>query len=166
MLRSYRVHGKGNDKYDNVRIGMNSRLDTVQAAILCEKLEVIINYELEKVKEIAEMYSEKLFDIVQTPKVLDGYVSSWAQYSILCKDSYERDAIMKTLKSKGIPSMIYYKKPLHRQTAFQNYKESMPVTLEASEDICSRILSLPMHPYLSQEDIQNICNNIILGTQQ
>ncbi len=160
LLRSYRVHGKGSDKYDNVRIGLNSRLDTLQAAVLKVKLDIFERYELEAVNQMSSEYTEKLKGIVKTPVVLKGYLSSWAQYSILCKDSEERERIMRMLKEKGIPSMIYYCRPMHMQGAFQGLKYSCPVELKVTEKLCKRVLSLPMHPYLKLEEIEETCNII------
>lgn len=156
LLKSYRVHGKGSDKYDNVRIGLNSRLDTVQAAILKVKLELFKNRELDAVNRVAREYEERLQGIVKTPIVLGGYISSWAQYSILCRDEEERDAIQNALKEAGIPAMIYYRKPMHEQGAFKGMEHTVPVTLDTTIDACHRVLSLPMHPYLETDSIDKI----------
>lgn len=160
LLRSYRVHGKGEDKYDNVRIGMNSRLDTLQAAVLNVKLDIFCKFELDAVNKVATLYNNRLKDRVKTPVVLDGYCSSWAQYSILCKNIKERSVIQNALKEKGIPSMIYYQKPLHMQGAFQNVKYVCSEELSVASDICQRVLSLPMHPYLEMCEIDEIANTI------
>jgi len=160
ILRSIRVHGTGADKYDNVRVGINGRLDTMQAAILIPKLE-ILSTEIKLRNKVAQTYNQildKHFDLQHIPS---GYVSSWAQYSILCDSSKHRENIMRKLKNKNIPSAIYYVIPLHLQGVYDhlNYKMGdFPV----SEDISSRILSLPMHPYLSSEEIKQICD-VILG---
>ena len=160
ILRSIRVHGTGADKYDNVRVGINGRLDTMQAAILIPKLE-ILSTEIKLRNKVAQTYNQildKHFDLQHIPS---GYVSSWAQYSILCDTSKHRENIMRKLKNKNIPSAIYYVIPLHLQGVYDhlNYKMGdFPV----SEDISSRILSLPMHPYLSSEEIKQICD-VILG---
>ena len=161
LLRSYRVHGKGSDKYDNVRIGMNSRLDTLQAAVLDVKLNIFDNYELDAVNQVAKEYTKRFKEFersVKTPMVLEGYLSSWAQYSILCKDYEERDTIQKNLKENNIPSMIYYSKPLHMQEAFQNLQNTYAVGLETTISICQRVLSLPFHPYLQLCEIEKIAN--------
>ncbi len=158
-LRSLAVHGKGTDKYDNVIIGLNSRLDTVQAAILLPKLEALQNSELENINAAAKKYSELLDGCVVTPTIKAGYYSSWAQYSILLKDSAERQKVSDTLKTAGIPSNIYYRKPLHAQTAFAELAcddADYPVATE----ICGRVLSLPLHPYLDAKTIELICNTI------
>jgi UDP-2-acetamido-2-deoxy-ribo-hexuluronate aminotransferase len=147
VLESIRVHGKGSDKYDNVRIGMNGRLDTLQAAILLSKLEVFAE-EIQKRQAVALRYSEGLRDSVVVPHVPEGLVSAWAQYSVR---SPRRDAVMQALKDAGIPSVVYYPKPLHQQTAFAPLKYgdgAFPV----SESTASEIFSLPMHPYLEAAD--------------
>lgn len=157
-LRSVRIHGKGDFKYDNVRIGWNSRLDTLQAAILKVKLNAFIKNELAAVNKVADAYKDVLDNIVKTPIVLDGFYSSWAQYTIQLSDREERDGLQSFLKENGIPSMVYYPKPMHLQTAFNGLKEYelCPVT----EKLCDTVLSLPMHPYLDKEDIYKICDLI------
>lgn len=151
-LRSLAVHGKGLDKYDNVRIGMNSRLDTIQAAILLEKIK-FFDEEIDKCNNNAERYSELLKGYVKLPVILEGFRSSWAQYTIQLKDQNQRKAVMEKLKSKKIPCAIYYKNPMHAQKAFSDYKmESL--AYEKTEMICERCLSLPMHPYLTENDIE------------
>lgn len=157
---SIRVHGKGDSKYDNVRVGLNSRLDTLQAAILIPKLKAFIDYELDKRNEIAKKYSKYLNKHVVTPKVLDGYISSWAQYTILLKNEEERNYIQTRLKEINIPSMIYYPIPLHKQTVYKDYKFNLS-DLNISEDISKKVLSLPMHPYLTDSEIKMVCQNII-----
>ena len=119
LIASYRVHGKGEDKYDNVRIGLNSRLDTLQAAILQVKFKAFKDYELDAVNAVAERYTTLLQGIVETPPVPEGFRSSWAQYTIRLKDAAQRDAVQAALKAEGIPSMVYYPKPMHDQTAFK-----------------------------------------------
>jgi dTDP-4-amino-4,6-dideoxygalactose transaminase len=145
LVRSYRVHGKGSDKYDNVRIGMNSRLDTIQAAILLEKLaefpQELINRNLS-----AEKYGSELAYLFKTPQVPDGYLSSWAQYTLVDED---RDAVMAKYKQQGIPTVIYYGTCMHQQTAFSELgyqKGDFPV----AEKLCKQVFSLPMHPYLEK----------------
>ena len=160
LLRSLTVHGKGTEKYDNVRIGRNSRLDTLQAAILITKLKAFDEYELVAVNRVAAEYTKRLKGIVKTPAVPEGYLSSWAQYTILLENEEQRNGLQAKLKEKGIPSMIYYPRPLHLQTAFafcSMGERTFPVAEEASR--C--VLSLPMHPYLTDEDIQIICDEVI-----
>ncbi|MGI6555350.1 MAG: DegT/DnrJ/EryC1/StrS family aminotransferase [Bacillota bacterium] len=159
FLRSLCVHGKGKEKYDNVRIGRNSRLDTLQAAILLVKLKAFKEYELEARNKWAEEYSKQLSGVAKTPLVPEGYMSSWAQYTIMLENKTQRDALQARLKEKGIPSMIYYPKPLHLQQAFRFVgcsKGNFPV----SENASNRVLSLPMHPYLTEEDINTVCDVI------
>lgn len=159
-LRSIRVHGKGTHKYDNARIGLNARLDTLQAAVLNAKFD-IFPQEIELRNQVASKYTELLApcSMLHAPCVPKGYKSAWAQYSLL---SDKKDQIQATLKEKGIPTAVYYPKPLHLQTAFAylGYKEGdMPV----SEDCSKRIFSLPMHPYLETKEIERICR--IIGNE-
>lgn len=159
-LRSIRVHGKGEIKYDNIRIGLNSRLDTIQAAILQIKLKAFKEYELEAVNKAAGRYTELLSELCITPTIPKGFYSSWAQYTIRLKNQEERDAVQKGLKEAGIPSMIYYPKPMHMQQAFEGieYKGSCKNT----EELTKTVLSLPMHPYLTEEEISTVAHNIKL----
>lgn len=155
LMRSICVHGKGSMKYDNVRIGLNSRLDTIQAAILSIKLKAFADYEVADVNEVADKYTAGLKDIVKTPVVPEGFLSSWAQYTIQLENRETRDALQATLKEKGIPTMVYYPKPMHTQKAFgldDNYEFDCANTTE----LCGNVLSLPMHPYLKDEDIEEV----------
>lgn len=157
-LESIRVHGKGSFKYDNVRIGWNSRLDTLQAAILLPKFKAFCEYELDAVNHVAKKYTELLKDLVKTPVIPDGYLSSWAQYTIQLENRETRDGLQAFLKEKEIPTMIYYPKPMHKQEAFAGltvYQEC-PVT----EMLCQTVLSLPMHPYMEEKDIIFVVENI------
>ena len=160
-LRSLRAQGKSPvDKYDNREIGMNSRLDTIQAAILLPKFKAFVDYELDAVNKVASLYNERLKDRFITPTVLEGYISSWAQYTILLSGREERDAIQVYLREKGIPSMVYYPRGLHQQEAYKWMgldDEMYPNTIEAS----NRVLSLPMHPYLTEEQIDGICTTLL-----
>lgn len=151
LLTSLRIHGKGTFKYDNVRVGMNSRLDTIQAGILLPKLHAFKDYELMRRNEIADKYTEELKDVVTTPYVKDGYVSSWAQYTILLEDEEQRECLQSKLKEKGIPTMVYYPKPLHKQIVYKDYDFNLE-DLKECENISKRCLSLPMHPYLSEKE--------------
>lgn len=155
LLCSYRIHGKGADKYDNVRIGMNSRLDTLQAAILQVKLKAFEEYELADVNLAARRYTEGLHKTVKTPAVREGFYSSWAQYSILLKGKEERDRLQAYLKEKGIPSMVYYPRPMSMQGAFAGM-DCVKVDLSVAVDLCQRVLALPMHPYLTAEDQEEV----------
>jgi dTDP-4-amino-4,6-dideoxygalactose transaminase len=156
LIESYRVHGKGTFKYDNVRIGLNSRLDTVQAAVLQVKLKAFADYELDAVNAAAERYTE-LLQGAATPVIPAGFRSSWAQYTIRLKDAAQRDMLQAALKAQGIPSMVYYPKPMHLQTAFAPSSAACPV----ASSLCERVLSLPMHPYLTEEDIQTVSTAVL-----
>ena len=160
LLGSLRIHGKGSEKYDNVRVGRNSRLDTMQAAVLIPKLHAFASYELDARHKWADMYTRLLGGVVKTPFVPEGYTSSWAQYTLTLADEAQRDGLKAWLADKGIPTMVYYPRPLHRQTAYQHlgYEEgSLPV----SEELSRRVLSLPMHPYLDEETVESICAAIL-----
>lgn len=159
IIRSLCVHGKGRDKYDNVRIGMNSRLDTIQAAILQVKLKHFVDFELEQVNKVAIWYREKLGNSIFFPNVIEGFYSSWAQYTIVCKDSEEREQIRGVLQNHHIPSMIYYAKGMHEQRAFDG-KCIMIGNYENTVFLSRRVLSLPMHPYLRQEEVAYIAQQI------
>lgn len=151
LLRSFRIHGKGSDKYDNVRIGMNSRLDTIQAAVLQVKFQAFREYELEATDQIAARYAEGLKDCVKVPKVPEGYRSCWAQYSILLKNAEERQNVQLYLKEQGVPTNIYYPRGMHQQTAFRK-AEQYGETFCTTFDVCGRVLALPLSPYLTEED--------------
>lgn len=159
LLKSLKVHGKGDDKYDNVRIGVNSRLDTVQAAILNVKLTAFINHELDDVNRIYDLYTEQLKDVVETPVISEGYVSSFAQYTIKLKSKEQRDGLQKKLAEAGIPSMIYYMKAMHKQGAFL-YLEQDEKDFAVTNELCDVVLSLPMHPYLKNEEVTFIAETI------
>ena len=143
ILRSLLSHGKGSEKYDNVRIGMNGRLDTIQAAILLEKIG-IFDDEVRLRQQVAARYDSGLRDIVEVPALVEGATSVWAQYTLVLDD---RDVVAAKLKEQGIPTAIYYPRPLHRQTAYQDFPMA-PGGLPVSEELSGRVLSLPMHPYL------------------
>jgi dTDP-4-amino-4,6-dideoxygalactose transaminase len=151
VIRSLRVHGQGEDKYDNVRIGMNARLDTFQAAILLAKLEIFAD-EIEARQRAAARYDLLLANLVTTPSLREGASSAWAQYTVRTPD---RDALRTRLAAAGIPTAVYYPRPLHRQTAYRDF----PVAdggCPIADRLATEVLSLPMHPYLdiaSQEKI-------------
>lgn len=159
LVESYHIHGKGSDRYDNVRIGMNSRLDSIQAAILLVKLKAFEEYELEDVNRVAARYTEKLASMVKTPMVPQGFYSSWAQYTIQLPNKEVRDRLQAALKEKDIPTAIYYPIPMHRQTAFK-YLDLNDNCCPESDGLADRVLSLPIHPYLSEEDQDFICDTI------
>ena len=159
LIESYHIHGKGSDRYDNVRIGMNSRLDSIQAAILIVKLKAFKEYELVDVNKVAARYTEKLSGMVKTPVVPQGFYSSWAQYTIQLADKESRSELQAALKENDIPTAIYYPIPMHRQTAFRDLDpddNQCPV----SDLLADRVLSLPIHPYLTETDQDRICEVI------
>lgn len=160
LIVSARSHGKGKEKYDHVRIGVNSRLDTLQAAILLVKLRAFTESELAARQRWAGLYTALLQDHVKTPVVRDGFSSSFAQYTLMLNNRDERDALKAHLKRKGIPSMVYYPKPLHRQEAYLSlgYEEgSLPNAERAAE--C--VLSLPMHPYLTEDTVGMVAASVL-----
>ena len=160
VLQSLRVHGKGKSKYDNIRIGMNSRLDTIQAAVLLAKLPVFVEEELEKCDKLASFYTENLKNIVKTPVVKEGYFSSWAQYTIQLENKEVRDGLQQYLKESGVPTMVYYQKPMHRQGAFEE-NSYVDEDFENTNRLCETVLSLPFHPYMSENDAEIVSNKII-----
>ena len=160
LILSLRVHGKSpEDKYNNLRLGMNSRLDTIQAAVLDVKLTAFEDYELEAVNKAAQMYDQRLAGKLRTPAVPQGFYSSWAQYTLRLDSREQRDALQAALKAKGIPTMVYYPRGMHQQGAFSHlpYNGQCPV----SEELCSCVLSLPMHPYLTHEDVELVCEVVL-----
>src|SRR5690554_6470307 len=159
LIKSLKVHGKGSNKYDNVRIGVNSRLDTIQAVILKVKLDAFVNHELEEVNRVYRLYDDKLRDVVETPLIPEGYYSSFAQYTIKLKSKKERDGLQVELKEQDIPSMIYYAKPMHRQGAFAEL-EFDEQDFAVTNRLCDTVLSLPMHPYLGEGDVEKVCRVI------
>ena len=151
VMRSLRVHGQGVDKYDNVRIGMNARLDTLQAAILLEKLEVFPD-EIAARGRIAARYDAALGGAVRVPAVIEGADPVWAQYTVvLGTDRGRRDAVAAALAAEGVPTAVYYGNPLHRQRAYRRYPVAGDDGLPVSEALAAGVLSLPMHPYLEPE---------------
>ena len=146
VIDSLRVHGKGREKYDNVRVGTNSRLDTIQAAILLEKLAILPD-ELEARQRVAEVYGAALGDLVVVPPVPADARSAWAQYTVRLPEGADRAEVMRRLARRDVPSAIYYPKPLHGQTAYRDAAAD-PAGLPVSEAAAATVLSLPMHPYL------------------
>lgn len=165
LLRSLAVHGKdGDDKYNNIRLGLNSRLDTIQAAILQVKLKAFIDYEVKDINKVAECYTAEfescgLDKIVVLPKIQEGFLSSWAQYTIQLPSKISRESLQKELKKYDIPTMVYYIKPMHQQGAYANTisaNADCPVT----ERLSASVLSLPMHPYMQHTDVTYIVTKI------
>lgn len=159
-LKSLRASGRSPaDKYDNQTVGLNSRLDTIQASLLMPKFRAFREYELVDINKVAEKYTAALQDIVVTPIVKEGYISSWAQYTILLKDEVQRDGLKVHLQSKGIPSMIYYPRGMHQQTALISAgmnNGDFPNT----EQIIKCCLALPIHPYMTDEQITEVVKAI------
>lgn len=160
QIRSLCVHGKSSGgKYDNIQIGMNSRLDSIQAAILLVKLEAFKKNEVALVNEIAFQYSNGLKDIVGIPSVLKGYESSWAQYTIRLGNAEERAVVQNELRKKDIPTMIYYMKPMHEQQAFVKGAHICGKIINTNR-LCDTVLSLPMSPYMSQKECEQVIQSI------
>lgn len=156
LINSIRLHGKGSEKYDNVRIGVNSRLDTIQAAILIEKLKIFPDELLARDK-VASTYKASLGNSVRTPHIAEGLTSAWAQYTLILEN---RGAVQAKLKEHGVPSVVYYPKALTQQDGYSSFPiVSSGVTV--SESLTGKVLSLPMHPYLNNDAISEIVNAII-----
>ena len=164
-LRSLRASGKSpEDKYDNREVGMNSRLDTLQAAILLPKLRAFADYELDAVNAAAARYTAALRDKLVTPTVPEGYLSSWAQYTVLLDEETDRAAVQRRMKEKGIPTMVYYPRGLHQQAAYRSMQlcdAEYPNTVAATR----RVLSLPIHPYLREDEQDFVIDSLreVLG---
>ena len=167
LIRSICVHGKDtsnpndpNAKYNNIRLGMNSRLDTLQAAILLPKFKAFKEYELEDINKVATWYTEGLKDTeLVLPIIRDGFYSSWAQYTVQLPENVDRKAVQARLKEAGIPSMVYYAKPMHLQGAFAGTDSSeadCPVTVR----LCATVLSLPMDPYKKKKDVDSVVSEL------
>ncbi len=159
LLRSYRVHGKGKTKYDNVRIGMNSRLDTMQAAILKAKLPRFVNRELVDVQEVADWYDENLVGGIKLPVRPDGFKSSFAQYTIRFDTLEIRERVKRVCLEKKIPIAVYYSKPMHLQTAFEDVRQIQQKMFD-TESVCNTVLSLPFHPYMERGEVLEVCRVI------
>jgi len=144
-LRSLRVHGQGSNKYENVRVGMNGRMDTMQCAIIIEKLKIFPD-EIVARQRVAERYNRALGNVVKVPRVPDGLTSVWAQYTMILEN---RDKVAAALKAKGVPTAVYYPLPLHLQPAYKHHPRS-DEKLPVSEELSAKVLSLPMHPYLDE----------------
>jgi dTDP-4-amino-4,6-dideoxygalactose transaminase len=163
-LRSIRVHGQGSDKYDNVRLGLTGRLDTIQAAVLLEKLKIFED-EIEARNKVAERYARGLGNVVTVPGVARGCTSIWAQYTIRLPEGADRDGFAAALKAQGIPTAIYYAKSMHQQTAYRDFPVAdggLPICEKLSDDV----ISLPMHAYLDEPTQQRVIKAVrgALGT--
>ncbi|MCK9549659.1 DegT/DnrJ/EryC1/StrS family aminotransferase [Aquamicrobium sp.] len=159
LIDSYRVHGKGSHKYYNERIGLNSRLDTLQAAILIEKLAIYAD-EVEARQQVAQRYSEGLSGHYETPFIPEGLKSIWAQYTLKLASGEEREAFQKRASAAGVPTVVYYPVPLHRQNAYKDFPAD-PAGLSVSDDLAGRVISLPMHPYLASQVQDGIISAVI-----
>ena len=157
-MESIRVHGHGTDKYDNVRIGLNGRMDTMQAAVILAKLP-FFEEELEERQKVAEWYREELTDCCILPSVDEDYFSAWAQFTLRADNEEDRNRIIVKMKEKEIPIMVYYPIPLHMQTAFSylGYREQ---DLPNCAALAKQVFSVPMSPYLTREEIQFVCKNL------
>ena len=155
VIKSIRLHGKGEFKYDNIRIGLNSRLDTIQAAILLEKLKIFPK-EIELRNNIAKLYSEELKDFIQTPFIKQNNISTWAQYTL---QSDNRESYINNLKKNNIPTVIYYPKPLHVQEGYKHFPK-VSKGLPNSDILSKRVFSIPMHPYIKRDQVDRICNSL------
>lgn len=157
LMESYRVHGKGSDKYDNVRIGMNSRLDTLQAAILQVKFNAFRNYELDDVNSAVNRYRQLLAPLgerLTLPIIANHYTSSWAQYTVQLADDIDRSQLQAVLKELGIPTMVYYPKTMSQQSAFSQFRRY--IDTPNAQRLCRRVLALPIHPYIAEEEQQAV----------
>lgn len=156
LLRSIRIHGQGSDKYENVRIGVNSRLDTIQAAILLEKLKIFPD-EIEKREAVAQRYNQALekSNKIRVPRVIAGAQSTWAQYTIQVPD---RDKVQAALKARGVPTAVYYPIPLSQQKGYRAFP-SAPTPV--SQRLSKTVISLPMHPYLDEEALETIVAGVL-----
>lgn len=161
LCRSICVHGKGpGGKYDNIRVGMNSRLDTLQAAVLLPKLKALGDYEIDARQTVAGRYNTAFAGKLQTPFVAEGSVSAWAQYAVLAKDTEARDRVIAHLKEKNIPNMVYYPTPQHALPVFRN-EPTYGETFQNANDYCARTFSLPMHPYLEETEQQMVIDAVL-----
>ena len=146
IMRSCRIHGMGRTRYENIRIGMTARLDTMQAAVLDAKLDIFED-ELARRQQVAERYAAMLGNIVETPRLSDAATSSWAQYTIKLPEGADRDHVATVMRAHDVPTAVYYPVPMHQQPPYRNF----PVAdggLDVTSDLCARVLALPMHPYL------------------
>ena len=158
LIRSLRQHGRGTDKYDNLHIGLNSRLDTLQAAILRVKLKAFRERELQQVRQVAEWYHQRLAaHVADCPCDVEGLRSSWAQYTVALPN---RSRVQQALAAAGIPSAVYYPRPLHAQPAFAPVAH-LQGPCPNTDRLCGQVLSLPIHPYLSEAEVERVCQTLI-----
>ncbi|MEG3029703.1 MAG: DegT/DnrJ/EryC1/StrS family aminotransferase [Oscillospiraceae bacterium] len=161
LIRSYAVHGKNSeDKYNNIRIGMNSRLDTIQAAVLLAKFKAFKEHELEDVNRAAQYYTRELFDRVKTPTIPQGFYSSWAQYTIKLEGEAQRNELMEFLKAKDIPTMVYYPRTMSEQGALAQYLGYQPFECAVAKKLCRVCVSLPIGPYITKPEQDRVIDAI------
>lgn len=161
LIRSICVHGKGpGGKYDNIRVGMNSRLDTIQAAVLLPKLKALGGYEIDARQTVAGRYNDAFAGKLVTPFVAEGSVSAWAQYAVLARDTAQRDRVIAHLKEKNIPNMVYYPTPQHALPVFRD-EPRYGETFQNADDYCARTFSLPMHPYLEEAEQRTVIDAVL-----
>ena len=163
LIRSLCVHGKGpGGKYDNIRVGMNSRLDAIQAAVLLPKLKALGDYEIDVRQQVVGRYDRAFAGKLTTPFVAEGCVSAWAQYALLAVDTVQRDRIVAHLNEAGIPNMIYYPTPQHALPVFRD-EPHYGETFRNADDYCARTFSLPMHPYLEEAEQRKVIDAVLEG---
>jgi dTDP-4-amino-4,6-dideoxygalactose transaminase len=165
LYRSLRTHGEGGGRYEVLRIGMNGRLDTIQAAILLCKMDLFAQ-ELKDRAKVAGWYGQRLAGRVALQRVPDAAQSAWGLYTIRCRDAAERGRVQDSLKADGIPFGVYYPKPLHHQPAYAASHAaalSAAPPLAVSEALCHQVMSLPMHPYLSEGEVERVCTAVLRG---
>ena len=163
LIRSLCVHGKGpGGKYDNIRVGMNSRLDAIQAAVLLPKLKALGDYEIDVRQQVVGRYDRAFAGKLTTPFVAEGCVSAWAQYALLAVDTVQRDRIVAHLNEAGIPNMIYYPTPQHALPVFRD-EPHYGETFHNADDYCARTFSLPMHPYLEEAEQRKVIDAVLEG---
>lgn len=161
LIRSICVHGKGpGGKYDNIRVGMNSRLDTMQAAVLLPKLKALGGYEIDARQTVAGRYNDAFAGKLVTPFVAEGSVSAWAQYAVLARDTAQRDRVTAHLKEKNIPNMVYYPTPQHALPVFRD-EPRYGETFQNAVGYCARTFSLPMHPYLEEAEQRTVIDAVL-----
>jgi UDP-2-acetamido-2-deoxy-ribo-hexuluronate aminotransferase len=158
LYRSLRTHGEGASRYEVLHTGMNGRLDTMQAAVLLAKLTVFAD-ELKARERVARYYDSRLGNAVITPVRVPDSTSAWAIYAILLRDQAARADVQTALRANGVPTAIYYPRPLHLQPAYRDHHNG--IGLPVSEDLANRILALPIHPYLSDADMAHVCDSVL-----
>ncbi|MEG2634499.1 MAG: DegT/DnrJ/EryC1/StrS family aminotransferase, partial [Oscillospiraceae bacterium] len=167
VIRSLSVHGKdGADKYNNIRVGMNSRLDTIQAAVLNVKFNAFVTYENEQTNIAADYYTKELMEFINCPIIPQGYYSSRAQYTITLNDKNQRDNLQKFLKDNSIPSMVYYPRTMSQQGALNRYIKCQPFECEVAKQLTSTCLSLPIGPYITKCEQDRVISYVKLFLKQ